>query len=218
LALLVVASIFLILPARISFAGSERVQTPINIYIDIWTNKGGQGLYQYGGSYNIGEKITIYMTLRTGGYAVVVLCYQSVGENCHEYDSGYIAPRDVVTLGPDSVQPPSGKQYFTLQVCQIAGGSSSNCPNDYTWIDAGGQTTVQTASPMNTSEPTYATNTVYRSFTSSYSTSITQDSTEASFSTAMVARGQGLSSPIVLGILLGTLISVPIVIFRFRRR
>jgi hypothetical protein len=145
------------------------VQTPINIYIDIWTNKGGQGLSQYGGSYNLGDRISVYITSRTGGYAEVSLCYQSIGEHCNEYDSGYLAARDKVEL-QDTVKPPSGKQYFILHVCQIAGGSLLTCPSDYTWIDVSGQTTVQTTaqttSSTNPSHPTYTTNTMFSSFTS----------------------------------------------------
>lgn len=126
-------NVSLVLSTQSAFAAKGPVQAPINFYIDIWTNKGGEGLYQYGGSYNIGETITIFITSRTGGYAEVTLCYQSLGENCHEYDSGYIAPQDRVDL-PGSVGPPSGKQYFNLSVCQSPGGSS-NCPYDYIWID-----------------------------------------------------------------------------------
>jgi hypothetical protein len=211
--LLVVGCISLVLLTRSAFARTGPVQAPG--YIDIWTNSGGQGLYQYGGSYDLGEKISVYIESRVEGYGVVNLCYQSIGENCHEYDSGYVAARDVVELGPDPVEPPSGKQYFLLHICpspQIAELQQSNCPYDYTWIEVGGQTTVQTASSTTPSEPTYTTNVIYSSFTSAIyensQTSPTSEQASNGYQNQAVNGNVSGHFPVQIGLAIGISLAV----------
>lgn len=127
--------------------------------VAIWTDKGGQG-QQYGGSYTIGETVTLFFQSSLDGYAVVAVCYGGMS-NCSEIDETQVAAYQIYSI-QNTVGAPSGQYYFLLQVCPSGVQPSatyttpvvpasppenqayrfspqqSSCPGNYTWIDVTG--------------------------------------------------------------------------------
>jgi len=164
IAAILVASVLPVIYAALPAVASRPYQFGA---VDIFTNKGGQGPNQYGGSFTIGEGISLYVYSSFDGVATITVTLPD-GEVFPLTDPFTISAGQTGYL-ENVVGPPAGQHRFDLQVCgagppppettttflmaAVPPGSQeifhsspvknkekplSDCQYDSTWIDAVG--------------------------------------------------------------------------------
>jgi hypothetical protein len=189
-------SLFSVITTRLSLATYAPSQycSP-----DIWTDKGGQGCGQYGGHYDAGENMTLFIESNFDGYATIYYCTTNCMPPSQEAANYRVSQITGVIVFSSQIYnwshlipvETSGEYYFLLQVCPLSYPSvystpspvppppysqkpnlkleQSNCPTDYTWIDVGGSTTQ-----VSSTSRVARTSTMPSTQTSALSTSTTQ--------------------------------------------
>ena len=110
-------SIVAIIAIISSFGFGARVQSnPLPSFtVDIYTNKGGQGPNQYGGSFTIGESILLYVYSSIDGTATLQITLPD-GE-VETSEPFQVVGGQTISI-PGSVGPPPGVHRIDLQVCR----------------------------------------------------------------------------------------------------